>query len=184
MYNNGDSGDENMGGDEEFHLRPEWEQAALEKDSQKMANVLYYDLKQQKHSGIIPHPDSIYRMIESVDDILYREYHWNDDQLKKFREEFSELNKYYPTSQPENTIEITLPYSAMMDNRINRDHILPLHISPRNNKCPQQNSGTVEIISKKEEKKIWTITKDVIQVVFKIVVYWLAINGLVTLLGV
>jgi len=67
---------------------------------------------------------------------------------------------------------------------MNRDHILPLHISPRNNKCPQQNSGTVEIISKKEEKRIWTITKNVIGIVFKISVYWLAIIGLVSLLGV
>ncbi len=178
MYN---SGDENMGRDEEFRLKPEWEQVALEKNPQKMANALYYDLKQQKHSGIIPHPDSIYRMIDLVDDILYKEYHWNNDQLKEFRDGFNELNKYYPTSQPENTIEITLPYSAIMDNRINRDNILPLHISstPWNNSSQQNRE-----LPKKQEKRVWRIIKDVIQVAFKIVVYWLAINGLVTLIGV
>ena len=181
MYNDGnDGGGENMGSkDEGFRLKPEWEQGALEKDPQKMANGLYYDLKQQKHSGIIPHPDKISRMVDLVDDILCRDYHWNTDQLKMFREEFNELNKYYPTSQPDNTIEITLPYSAMMDNRINRDHILPIYSMSRNN-LSQQNRE----LPKKQEKRVWRIIKDVIQVVFKIVVYWLAINGLVALLGV
>ena len=93
MYNDSnDGGDENMGRDEGFRLKPEWEQGALEKDPQKMANGLYYDLKQQKHSGVIPHPDSISRMVDLVDDILYRDYHWNNDQLKMFREKINELN--------------------------------------------------------------------------------------------
>ena len=198
MYNDDNNSDDNN----KFQFPPEWEGVALSKNPLRMANTLYDNLKKQKHSGIIPHPDTIKYIIHTLKSILYREYEWDIEQLDELEKKFKELNKYYPTSQPPGTKEVILPNIPMLDDILQKNELpniflglisvdnnykkLVKQMNPElfsdgkhnNNFSSEKKENTLEKNSK------WIIVKSIIKIVFKIVVYWLALIGIFTLLGV
>lgn len=202
MYDNDNNDDNNDGN--EFQFPPEWEGVAHSRDPLKMANTLYDNLKKQKHSGIIPHPDTIKYIIHTLKGILYREYEWDVEQLEELEEKFKELNKYYPTSQPPGTKEVTLPYPPMLGNILRKNELSDIFLGlvpigniqnlPPNEKHfnffpGKKENNLVEVTEINRENNLeknnkWKITKNIIKVVFKVAIYWLALIGIITLLGV
>ena len=194
MYNDNDDNNN------EFQFPPEWEGVALSRDPLKMANTLYDNLKKQKHSGIIPHPDTIKYIIHMLKGILYREYEWDIEQLDELEKKFKELNKYYPTSQPPGTKEVILPNIPMLDDILQKNELSSIYLGiiPKEeyrklakqsnpNLLPNEKHNNNFFPEKKEnnlKKRKWIIVKNIIKIVFSVVIYWLALIGIFTLLGI
>ena len=143
-----------------FEFPKEWIKIAMSRNSLSMATLVYDSIKKQKHSGIFPHPELIDTMLNVLKNILYEEYGWNQEQLDNLQSKFEELNKYYPTSQPGGTIEIRMPSNAPLNER----------------RELQQKGEKKSFITKNHIKSAFIIG-------FEIIVYWLALIGLITLLG-
>ena len=182
-YNYNDNDDNNS----EFQFPPEWEEVALSKNPLRMANTLYDNLKKQKHSGIIPHPDTIKYIIRMLKDILYRDFEWSVEQIFELENKFKELNKYYPTSQPPGTKEVILQNIPMLDSFLQKNKSSNIHfglisvpVDKWNNIISEKKENNIE---KKKNNK-WKIIKNIVEIAFKVAIYWLALIGIFTLLGV
>ena len=188
MYDDNNYNDNNN----EFQFPPEWEGVALSRDPLRMANTLYDNLKKQKHSGIIPHPDTIKYIIHMLKGILYREYEWDIEQLEELEKKFKELNKYYPTSQPPGTKEVILPNIPMLDDILQKNELSSIYLGivPMGNiqnLLPNEKHNNNFFPEKKEntlKKRKWKIVKNIIKIIFNVAIYWLALIGIITLLGI
>jgi len=145
-----------------FEFPKEWVKIAMSRNSLSMAALVYDSIKKQKHSGVFPHPELIDTMLNVLKNILYEEYGWQQEQLDKLQNKFEELNKYYPTSQPEGTIEVRMSSNDLLNGKEGQQ---------------EKRGKNKKVFIKKE------FIKALFRIIFEITIYWLALIGLITLLG-
>ena len=189
---------------EGFRLHPDWEPIADQQDPLRMANVLYTDLKKNMYQGIIPPKEAVTEMINVIKFILERDFYWSRDQLDEFEQNFLQLNQYY---SPEEKMKEMVDYNRnnIQNSRLPKElkdilsqlsdvggdiqittsgpdgHIIsnrPMYFSP-----PLRKTGHGAETSKRHRNKTIYTLKTLFYVFFKATVYWLALFGLLTLLG-
>lgn len=165
-------------GNGSFHLKPEWVEIANDKDVDRMAGALYFDLKQHKHNGAMIHPSQVEEMIHLVQKVLYTDYDWNEEEVSNLGKKFIELNKYSPTEMEESQLSPVI--KAIMPELIKSAALAPSIMGPGHG----TGSIHMEFVRHKPKKfSKWIFAKNIVVSTFKIVVYWLALLGLLMLLG-
>ena len=195
---------------EGFRLHPDWEPIAAEKNPFRMANVLYTDLKKHVYEGVLPPREAVDEMINVVKFVLERDFYWNREQIDEFEEQFIQLNQYYsPEEKIREMVEQNkerihnsqLPdeLKALLsrlsdggadvhittvgpDGQIMRGFEIPVSPVETQPQIPQK-----ELDRASERVVKWAKLKSKLKlafvVFFKAMVYWLALFGLLTLLG-
>ncbi len=161
-----------------YRLKPEWVGIANDKDVFRMASALYFDLKQHKHNGVMIHPAQVEEMVAFVQKVLYSDYDWSEEEIGNLGKEFIELNKYSPTEMEES--QITPIIKAMMPQLMKGFNLIP----PNGEQEFETTSVHMEFVRHKPKKKNkWGFIKDEAVSIFKMIICWLALLGLLMLLG-
>lgn len=173
-------------GNGNFSLRPEWVSLAEAHDAFGMANAMYTDLKHHYYNGMFIPPEAIEKLMEAVVSVLYSDHQWSEDDIGVLESKFSEFNQYYPKEVegadiPE-VIKAILPHLMKNGDCVfpSSDSAMPGAMMP--------SVGTshvhMEFVRHKSKKqRRWDKTKTIVSTIFKTAVYWLALLGLLTLIG-
>jgi hypothetical protein len=165
-----------------FRLNPDWEEIATQKNVLAMANALYADVKKYFYDGKYIPLEDVNELVDLVKEVLKSDYNWTEEQIEDLKNTFDDLNKYYPKNIQD--IEIIPEGLRNILQQIQGRGIVAFPVVGGDTSS-QPAPIHVEFKRKRKRKKsrkiefVWYSIK----AFFRVVIYWLAILGLLTLLG-
>ena len=163
-----------------YRLRPEWITLADAHDAQGMAHAMYTDLKKHYYNGVLIPPEAIKKLMETVVSVLYSDHEWSEEDIAFLENKFKELNQYYPTETAEEDIPEVL--KAVLPQLMKSG----MAVVPSGAIVPSGQVGQVHmefVRHKPRKQRRWDKAKTIVGAIFKTAVYWLALLGLLTLMG-
>lgn len=171
-----------------YRLRPEWIALADTKNIFGMATAMYSDLKHHYYNGTFIPPEAIKDLMNTVKAVLHSDHEWSDEEVKALEDKFTELNQFYLSETVKEDIpevlRAALPQLMKSGMTVVPGNIQPGMIPVPGNIQPGMGQVHMEFVRHKPKKKRrWDAVKIVVGAIFKTVVVWLAILGLLVLIG-